>query len=76
MSHGKVLKGLGAQVVFPSVLPGGDWELGTRRITDLLNEQLNGWCHSQDSGYYDLGCSFEKEGMLILDRKQLTRTEI
>lgn len=41
MPPGKVLKGLGAQVVFPSVLSNGDWDLGTRSRTDLLNEWLN-----------------------------------
>lgn len=55
MSRVKVLKGLGAQAVFPSVLPDGDWGLGIRRITDLLSEWLNGWCHSQGLGYCDLG---------------------
>ena len=38
-----------------------------------MNEWLCKWCCTQGSGYYGLGCSLEKGGMLMVDRSQLTR---
>ena len=70
---GRLLKGLGAQVVFSSVLSVGDWDLHKRKRVDTLNEWLCKWCHAQGFGYYGLGRSLEKGGMLTVDESQLTR---
>ena len=64
---GRLLKGLGAQVVFSSVFSVGDWDSHKRRRVDMLNEWLCEWCHTQGFGYYGLGCSLEKGGMLMAD---------
>lgn len=45
MSHGKMLKGSGTQVVF-SVLPAGDWDPRRRRQTD----QVKWLCGQRDLG--------------------------
>ena len=58
MSLGKMLKGPGAQVLFSSVLPVEDWDLGRRR-KDQYNEWLCGWCHVQGFGFHHLGCTFK-----------------
>ena len=68
----RLLKGLGVQVVF-SVLSVGDWDLHKRRRVDMLNEWLCEWCPAQGCGYYGLGHSLEKGGMLMVDRSLLTR---
>ena len=70
---GRLLKGSGAQVVFSSVLSVGDWDLHKRKRVDTLNEWLCKWCHAQGFGYYGLGRSLEKVGMLTVDRSQLTK---
>ena len=38
-----------------------------------MNEWLCKWCCTQGFGYYNLGCSLEKGGMLKADGSQLTR---
>lgn len=72
-SLGKMLKGLGAQVVFSVVLPFRDWDPGKRQRTDQLNDCLHGWCHAEGCGCYGLGCTFDKPGMLMWDGILLTR---
>jgi len=72
ISLGNMLKGSGVQVVFSSVLPAGNWDPGRRR-TDQLNEWLCEWCHTKGYGFYDLGCTFAKPGMLTWDGTQVTR---
>ena len=72
MSLGKILKGLGVEVVFSSVLPVGDWDMGRRRRTDQLNEWLCGWCHTEGYGFCDLQHTFNKPGMLMRDGTQVT----
>jgi len=37
---------------------------------DQLNDWLCGWCHTKSYGFYDLGCSFSKPGMLTWDGTQ------
>jgi len=61
---GRLLKGLGVQVVFSSVLSVGDWDLRKRRRVDMLNEWLCKWCRTQGFGYYGLGRNLEKGRML------------
>ena len=65
---GRLLKGLGAQVVFSSVFSVGDWDSHKRRRVDMLNEWLCEWCHAQGFGYYGLRCSLEKGRILMVDR--------
>jgi len=52
---GRLLRGLGAQVVFSSVFSVGDWDLHKRKRVDALNEWLCEWCHAQGFGYYGFG---------------------
>ena len=70
---GRLLKGLGAQVVLSFVLLVGDWDPHKMERVDALNEWLCEWCHAQGFGYYGFGCSFEKGGMLMADGSRLTR---
>lgn len=66
MSFGK---GSGVQEVFSLVLLVGDWDSGSGRRWN----QLNGWCHTQGFGFYDLECTGrERLGVLTLDGTQLT----
>ena len=53
--------------MFSSVLSVGDWDLHKRKRVDTLNEWLCKWCHAQGFGYYGLGRSLEKGGMLMVD---------
>jgi len=64
---GRLLKRSGAQVVFSSVLSVGDWDPHKRKRVDMLNDWLCEWCRAQGFGYYDLGHSLEKGGMLTVD---------
>ena len=66
---GRFLKESGAQAVFSSVHSVGDWDPGKRRRVGMLNEWLCEWCHTQGFGYYGLGCSLDKRGMLLVDGK-------
>ena len=59
--------------MFSSVLSAGDWDLHKRKKVDTLNEWFCEWCCAQGFGYYGLGCSLEKAGMLTADGSQLTR---
>ena len=70
---GRLLKGLGVQVVFSSVLSVGDGDPHKRGRVDMLNEWFCGWCHTQGFGYYGSGHSLEKRGMLTADGSQLAR---
>jgi len=70
---GRLLKGSGVQAVFSSVLSVGDLDPYKRRRVDMLNEWLCEWCHTQGFGYYGLGHSLEKGGMLTADGNRLTR---
>ena len=70
---GRLLKGSGAQVVFSSVLSVGDWDPHKRKRVDTLNDRLSEWCRAQGCGYYGLGHSLEKGGMLTADGSRLTR---
>jgi len=38
-----------------------------------MNDWLCGGCHAEGYGYYDLGLTFDKPGMLMWNRTQLTR---
>lgn len=58
--------------MFSSVLSVGDWDPHKRTRVDMLNEWLCKCCRTQDFGYYGLGCSLEKGGILTVDRRQLT----
>ena len=69
----KLLKGSGAQAVFSSVPSVGDWDLDKKRRADMLKKWLCKWCRTQGFGYYGLGCSLEKGGMLTVDGNQLSR---
>ncbi|XP_009577091.1 PREDICTED: cAMP-specific 3',5'-cyclic phosphodiesterase 4D-like [Fulmarus glacialis] len=74
MSLGTMLKRLGAQVVFSSMLPVG--EAGSRKRRRI--EQVNGWlrsCHAQGLSFYDLGHTFEKPGLSTAAGAQLTKCE-
>ena len=73
MSLGKMLKGLGVQVVFSSVLPVGDWVPRRRQHTNRVNDWLRSWCHAQGFGFYDLGHCSERPGMLPSDGASLTK---
>ena len=64
---GRLLKGIGVQAVFSSVLSVGDCDLHKRKRVDTLNECLCKWCHAQGFGYYGLGRGLEKGGMLTAD---------
>ena len=64
---GRLLKGLGAQVAFSSVLSVCDWDPHKRKRKDMLNDWLCEWCCAQGFGYYGLGRSLEKGGMLTVD---------
>ena len=68
-----VVKVTGVQVVFSSVLSVGDWDPHKRKRVDTLNEWHCQWCCAQGFGYYGLGCSLEKGGMLTVDGNQLSR---
>ena len=70
---GRPLKGSGAQVVFSAVLSVGDWDPQKRKRADMLNDWLCKWCHAQGFGYYGLGRSLEKGGMLTADGSRLTK---
>ena len=70
---GRLLKGSGAQVVLSSVLSVGDWDPHKRKRVDTLNDRLSEWCRAQGFGYYGLGHSLEKGGMLTADGSRLTR---
>lgn len=63
----------GAQVVFSSVLPVGDWDPGRKTRIRWVNDWLQGWFHAKGFGFYDLGCTFEGLGMLMPDEAHLTR---
>lgn len=56
--------------IYISERPGNLW---LQRPPDQLKEWLQEWYHTQGFEYYDLGCNFEKLGMLTLDKMQLTR---
>ena len=51
----------------------GDWDPHKRKRVGTLNDWLCKWCHTQGLGYYGLGRSLEKRGMLMMDRSRLTR---
>jgi len=53
--------------VFSLVLSVGDWDPHKRKRVDMLNDWLCEWCRAQGFGYYDLGHSLEKGGMLTVD---------
>lgn len=67
MSLRKMLKGSGVQVVFSAIFPLGDWDPGRKRQMEQVNDWLRGLCHAWGFGFYDLGCTFERPGMLISD---------
>lgn len=53
--------GLGAQIVFSSILLVGDWD-PRRRWRDEVNDWLWGLCHAQGFRFYSLGHIFERLG--------------
>lgn len=46
-SHGKMVRGSAAQIMFPSDLPTGSWVLERRRKIDQVNYCLREWCQSK-----------------------------
>ena len=57
--------------MFSLILLVGDWDPGSRRRMDQLNEWLQRWHHVQGFEYYDHTC--DRSGILTLDGMQLTR---
>ncbi|XP_068782230.1 uncharacterized protein [Struthio camelus] len=70
---GMVVKGLGAQVVFSSILPvRGKDRRRSRRIFQV-NSWLRRWCWQQGFGFYDHGTLFEDQQLMGRDGIHLTK---
>ena len=69
---GAVVRDLGAQVAFPSILAvkGKGFERASRICR--ANKWLRDWCHSQGFSYLDHGTRFEKPGLLGADGVHLS----
>jgi len=67
-----MLKGLGAQV-FSSIHPIREGGARKRRKIEQVNDWMHSWCHAQGLGFYSLGHTFEKPGLLTVDGAQMTK---
>ncbi|XP_059579167.1 uncharacterized protein LOC132248816 [Alligator mississippiensis] len=68
---GAGLKGLGAQVVFSSILPVSGYGLRRDRRICVVNQRLRRWCRQEGFGFHDHSPLFGKRGSELLGRDGL-----
>jgi len=71
---GRLVEGLGAQVVFSSIpsVAGNNTERG--RKTHLVNRRLRDWCHRSNFGFFDHGEVYTALDLLATGASQLSQT--
>ena len=65
------LRGLGAQVVFSSILPVSGYGLRRERRIHTVNQRLQSWCHWEGFGFHDHSPFFGERGSELLGRDGL-----
>ena len=68
---GAGLRGLGAQVVFLSILPVSGYGLRRERRIHTVNQRLRSWCHREGFGFHDHSPLFGERGSKLLGRDGL-----
>lgn len=71
LSMGAGLKGLGAQVVFSSILPVSGYGLRRDRRIYVVNQRLQHWCRQEGFGFHDHSPLFGERGSELLGRDGL-----
>ena len=72
-SLGKVIRGLGAQIVFSSIPSGGGMEEKEYRRTQQMNLWLQDWCYRQGFGFFNHGLVYRAPDLLALDGMHLSQ---
>ena len=71
---GKLIKQLGAQIVFSSIPSVGGMDEGEYRRTQQMNLWLQDWCYSQGFGFFNHGLVYRVPDLLALDGMHLSQS--
>ena len=72
-SLGKLIQGLGAQIVFSSIPSAGEMDEEEYRRTQQMNLWLQDWCYRQGFGFFNHGLVYKTPDILALDGMHLSQ---
>jgi len=64
---GHIIREAGAEVIFSSIIPLVASDIGRNRWIQSINTWLHGWCHQQNSGFFNNEMVYTAPGLLLLD---------